>query len=130
MPKETKPKRPSKWKPAPAALAELFETAVQDSLPGAQLRKMFGYPAAFVHGHMFTGLFQESMFVRLSADDLAVFLQLRGARPFEPMPGRAMREYAVVPDAVLQSSRQLRTWLERAFAYARSLPPKPAKRGR
>jgi TfoX/Sxy family transcriptional regulator of competence genes len=31
------------------------------ALPEIQQRKMFGYPAAFVNGHMFAGVFQASV---------------------------------------------------------------------
>src|ERR1041384_4775378 len=57
-----------KWKPAPEALVLTFEKALQ-SVPEAQPRKVFGYPAAFVNGQMLAGLHQEHMILRLSTDD-------------------------------------------------------------
>ena len=95
--------------------------------PGAQVRKMFGYPAAFVNGNMLGGLFQDSMMLRLSADDLATIRDQDGAKPFEPMPGRVMREYIVVPGAILRSKAQLKAWVGRAYAYTSSLPAKASK---
>lgn len=53
------------WKKAPRELIKTFEDALA-TVPGAQMRKMFGYPAAFVNGQMFTGVFQDRVFVRLS----------------------------------------------------------------
>ena len=97
--------------------------------PQAQVRKMFGYPAAFVNGNMLAGLFQDSMMLRLSASDLTDIREQAGAQPFEPMPGRVMREYVVVPNAILKSKAELRTWVGRAFAYASSLPAKRTKSG-
>ena len=47
------------WEKAPADLAERFTTTVS-AMPGAQVRKMFGYPAGFVNGQMFTGNFASS----------------------------------------------------------------------
>lgn len=88
---------------------------------------MFGYPAAFVNGNMLGGLFQDRMMLRLSPADLETFRADTGAELFEPMPGRVMREYAVVPSAILKSKAKLRPWLARALAYTESLPPKPAK---
>jgi hypothetical protein len=35
-----------------------------------------------------------------------------------------MREYVVLPDSVLASSRTLRGWLLKAHTYASNLPPK------
>jgi TfoX/Sxy family transcriptional regulator of competence genes len=90
----------------------------------AERRKLFGYPSAFANGNMFAGLFQESLVLRLPEAERAKFLKLKGAHPFEPMAGRPMREYVVVPDAMLKSSRQLRGWLAKSYDYARTLPPK------
>ena len=97
------------------------------AFPRAELRKMFGYPAAFVNGNMMAGLFQDSMMLRLSAADRAKIRDDAGARPFEPAPGRVMREYVVVPDAIVKSEAELCKWLGNAFAYVSSLPAKPAK---
>jgi hypothetical protein len=44
------------WAKAPPELAERFSSTVA-ALPEAQVRKMFGYPAGFVNGHLFTGIF-------------------------------------------------------------------------
>ena len=64
---------------------------------------------------------------RSETGDRAAFLRQAGARVFEPMPGRAMREYVVVPAAVLKSRAKLNGWLNKALAYAQALPPKAAK---
>src|SRR5260221_5804505 len=92
MPKAEKTKREGSemtWR-SPAELVKLFEDAL-DNWPGAQIRKMFGYPAGFVNGQMFTGLHEDKMFVRLPADEMAAFLQMEGATQFAPMQGRPMR---------------------------------------
>jgi TfoX/Sxy family transcriptional regulator of competence genes len=115
-----------KWTKAPPELVARF-AALIEAVPGAEPRKMFGYPAGFVQGHLFAGVFQDDVFVRLSADDQAQLMKIPGSRPFEPMPGRAMRGYVVVPRAVLASPR-VRDWLEKAFAHAKSLPPKTRAR--
>jgi hypothetical protein len=73
---------------------------------------------------MFAGLHTESMVVRLGPAELVAFLELPGSRPFEPMPGRPMTGYAVVPGPILADERELRAWLERALAFTRGLPPK------
>jgi TfoX/Sxy family transcriptional regulator of competence genes len=88
---------------------------------------MFGFPCAFYNNQMFAGLFEEQMFVRLPADQRAELLAVPGAAPFEPMAGRPMREYVVLPESVLTSSGELSDWLDRALAYVAAMPPKPAK---
>ena len=119
-------KKPGKWRPAPPDLVERFQTALS-GIPGAEPRKMFGYPCAFVNGQMFTGLHQENLILRLSEADRREFLAMPGAKIFEPMPGRAMKEYAQATQEVIASPADLAAWMKRAFAYASSLPPKAKK---
>jgi TfoX/Sxy family transcriptional regulator of competence genes len=77
---------------------------------------------------MFVGLFQDRMMMRLPDNERASFLKLKGARPFEPMPGQPMREYVEVPEAVLNSKAKLKTWLGKSYEYAQSLPAKAKKK--
>jgi len=122
-PKKSKPM--PKWRPSPPELVKFFEKALKP-FSEIQTRKMFGYPVAFIKGHMFAGLHQDNMILRLSGDDRTGFLQQDGAKIFEPMPGRLMREYVVVPASMLRSAKPLDVWLKKAWTYARSLPPKAA----
>src|ERR1051325_6031683 len=92
MPEFTKP---------PAAMVELFGRTAH-RLPGVEPRRMFGYPAAFVNGNMFACLFQDRMMLRLSEKDR----KESGFPPFEPSPGRAMREYVTLPPEVLGSEKR------------------------
>lgn len=126
MPPTANRKPRMKWKAAPAPLVKTFEDVMR-RFPEAVVRKMFGFPAAFVNGNMMGGLFQDSMMLRLSAADLATIREKAGAKPFEPMPGRVMREYVVVPEAILKSKVELNMWVGKAFAYTSSLPAKPTK---
>jgi len=45
---------------------------------------------------MFAGLFRDDFFVRLPDAERAAFLARKDGRPFEPMPGRVMKDYALV----------------------------------
>jgi TfoX/Sxy family transcriptional regulator of competence genes len=122
----TKKSKPMpKWRPSPPELVKMFEKSLKP-FSEIQTRKMFGYPVAFVNSHMFAGLHQDNMILRLSGDDRTGFLQQDGAKIFEPLPGRFMREYVVVPASMLRSAKPLDAWLRKAWAYARSLPPKAA----
>jgi TfoX/Sxy family transcriptional regulator of competence genes len=47
-----------------------------------------------------------------------------GALPFEPMPGRAMKEYVVMPEAVWNDPDALEQWLLRSIEFVGVLPPK------
>ena len=114
------------WRPSPPDLIAVFEKAIA-TVPDAQARKMFGYPVAFANGKMFTGLHQKNMILRLSDEDRDALLRIKGAAPFEPMPGRAMKEYVTVPEPMLEKPAELKKWLARSYAYASSLPPKAKK---
>ena len=96
--------------------------------PTVTLRPMFGNLAAFVNGNMFAGTFKDSIVVRLAEADRAALLKLRGAAQFEPMPGRPMKEYAVVPPSIVAKPKELGAWIERAHRYGVTLPPKAAKK--
>jgi TfoX/Sxy family transcriptional regulator of competence genes len=111
------------WRKSPQALVELFDRALPPSRT-VERRRMFGYPAAFANGHLFAGLHQEDFILRLPEPARERAKREHGARPFEPVPGRQMREYVVLPEALLQDRATLAAWLARSMRYVRSLPPK------
>lgn len=111
-----------KWKKPSQKLIEKFHASVPG--PPAEHRKMFGFPAAFVNGNLFMGIFQESVMLRLPDAAPAEMGKLPGVVPFEPMPGRPMKEYVTVPDALISNRAKLAPWIAKSFAYAQSLPAK------
>jgi|SRR5579859_2045746 len=114
-----------KWRKSPDSLVQAFD----HSLPiveGVQRKSMFGYPCAFYQGHLFCGLHQDSIIVLLP-DARRDALVAAGASLFEPMPGRAMKEYVVVPAEVVADPQRLRALLSDALAHASSMAPKAAK---
>lgn len=113
------------WRKSSPELTALFESVAPDQ-PGVEARKMFGWPARFVNGNMFTGLHEETLIMRLSEEDRAAFLKSKGASIFEPMPGRKMQEYVVAPDTMLKEPDELRKWLQKSLTYASALPAKTA----
>ena len=58
------------WRKAPESLVSLFHASLPDD-PRVEHRKMFGYPAAFTDGHLFAGLHQEDLILRLTESDRA-----------------------------------------------------------
>jgi len=87
------------WPKASVELSELIEGAVR---PFAHSKKpMFGAPTYFANDAMFTGVFGDSLFLRLPEADRREFRARYGeATTFEPVEGRAMREYVVLPPEV------------------------------
>jgi TfoX/Sxy family transcriptional regulator of competence genes len=114
------------WQKSRGSLVDAFH----DALPkdrAVERRNMFGCPCAFVGGNMFCGLHEQRLFVRLSEAKRESLLGAPGAARFEPTKGRVMREYVVVPPAMLRDRAALRRWIREGFLYAGSLPPKPSK---
>lgn len=116
-----------RWTKVTPELTAIFDAVLPDD-PAVERRQMFGCPCAFTGGKLFAGLHQEDLLVRLDEPGRERLLAIDGARPFEPMPGRRMREYVVVPRTMLARRAKLAGWVARAFAYARALPDKPAKK--
>jgi len=108
---------------SPPELVARF-AAIADALPEVERRQMFGYPCIFVGGNLVTGLYQDLWHVRLAEPDRAELLAMPGAGPFEPMPGRAMGGYVVLPLDVVADDLALRGWVDRAIEHGRSMPPK------
>ena len=108
-------------KPSEQAKAAFQKLVPPD--PAVTTRPMFGNLAGFVNGNMFCGLFGEDLFVRVSDDDQAK-VRKEGGKPFEPMPGRAMTGYAVVPVGWQKKPDYTRVWIVTALAWSRQLPAK------
>ena len=107
---------------SPPDLVERFTTVIA-SRPQTKVRNMFGNPAAFINGNMTTGLFGASWWVRVSESDTAELIAAGGG-PFEPMAGRAMRGYTVLPGAIAADPEAAGAWVDRAIDHVATLPPK------
>ncbi len=116
-----------KWQPAPEDAQNAF-AIVSRNIGGFEPRKMFGYNCSFVNGNMFMGLHEVGLVLRLPEKEKEEMINNSGAKPFVPMPGKTMREYVVVPSAILNDPQELVLWVKKAYAYASSLPEKEQKR--
>jgi TfoX/Sxy family transcriptional regulator of competence genes len=111
---------------SPPALIERFDTVASD-FPEATRRLTFGFPCLYVGGNMVTGLYGESWHVRVDKDDTDELLRLPGARPFEPMPGRPMTGFTLLPEAIVDDDAAVREWVGRAIAHVSTMPVKTPK---
>ena len=118
------PSKPPKM-PKPTEETKDFFASLVPEHPAVSIRPMFGQLSAFVNGNMFMGIFGEDVLLRLPEDDRAE-LTAAGGGPFEPMPGRPMREYVLVPPAWREDPARIRRWAARALDHAEELPPKQA----
>jgi len=89
---------------------------------------MFGNESAFVNGNMFYGLFGNDLFVRLSDEDRKELLENKGSSLLEPMKGRPMKEYVVLPRAWMDQPETLQRWVSRSLQWASQLPEKRSKK--
>jgi TfoX/Sxy family transcriptional regulator of competence genes len=112
------------WKKSPPELIAAFDKA-RPKDPAVKSRPMFGYPALFLNGNMFAGTYRNKIVVRFGED--RALAGAKAAKTFEPMPGRAMKDYLVVPETVARSPAELRAWIAHARSYAKTLPPKKAR---
>jgi TfoX/Sxy family transcriptional regulator of competence genes len=112
-------------KPSEQAKAAFLKLVPPD--PAVTTRPMFGNLSGFVNGNMFCGLFGEDLFVRVSDDDQAR-VRKQGGRPFEPMPGRAMTGYVVVPAGWQRKPDATRDWIVTALVWTRAFPAKDKPR--
>ena len=89
---------------------------------------MFGGIEFFVKRNMFAGAHQDSIFLRLSPEDrLRIFDKNPEVAPFEPLPGRVMKEYVVLPDHLCENKKIFSVWVDRSYRFVTSLPGKKGK---
>lgn len=116
---------PSKLPRPTQETKDYFASIVPDH-PAVNIRPMFGQLSAFVNGNMFMGIFGDDVLVRLLEADREEVL-VAGGRVFEPMPGRPMREFVVLPGAWRDDPKRVREWAARSLDHADELPPKQPK---
>src|SRR5262245_9564488 len=83
---------------------------------GAKRSQMFGMPVLKVGDKVFAGTFGDAMTFKLGLEDLEKARRQAGVEAFEPMKGRAMKEWVLVP---LANARKWPNLAERAFDYLR-----------
>ncbi|TGA98317.1 hypothetical protein E4665_08715 [Sporolactobacillus shoreae] len=114
------------WEKADRNLGEYLGTLVADY--ACKKKLMFGAAVYFVNDNMWTGVKGKIVFLRLSENDrLTIQTESDEIRPFEPAPGRFMKEYVEVPESKLADDAFARKWLDISYSYVKSLPPKVKK---
>ena len=115
------------WRKPSPELIEFLAEQMKES--DAQVKMMFGSPTYFINDNMLAGIHQESLFVRLSAQDRQRLAdEYDEVVPFEPMAGRVMKEYVVLPESVY--NEHFDDIIDKAISYVSSLPPKEPKKKR
>jgi len=114
------------WKKAPAKLVDFIYGEMKDR--NCDFEKMFGYPVYFLNGNMFVGVHGDKLFLRLSDVDMAEIMKgFKDVFAFEPIPGRAMKGYVVLPKSVYSDDELFGEWLDKSIRFVSSLPQKKKK---
>ena len=106
---------------------EFFRSILPDD-PRITIRPMFGNISAFVNGNMFAGLFGNDLFMRVSQESQKELLEKKGASLLEPMKGKPMKEYVVIPKAWRNQPERVQLWVSRSLDWTSRLPPKKTKK--
>jgi TfoX N-terminal domain len=101
-----------------------FQSLVPDEAD-VETNPMFGNVGAFVHGHMFMGLFGRDVGVTLDESDHARLAAIPGAGPFGPAE-RPMGGYVTIPAD--WTAREATPWIAKAYTAAAALPPKQSEK--
>jgi hypothetical protein len=110
-------------RPSPETIA--YYDAAVPSDPRATKGQMFGHPCAFVNGNMFFGTFAQSVVARVGTDRTAELA--RGElKVFEPMAGRAWKEYLQVESGALPPA-EIAALAAEALEWTATLPAKKSK---
>lgn len=92
--------------------------------PGLAEKKMFGGLAFLLNGNMACGVHGGELIVRLAADETDSALTEPEVRPFDLSGGRPMKGWILVGADGHADDDDLRRWVDRGVAYAKTLPPK------
>jgi len=107
---------------------ELYQKVLR-TIPAIE-RKGDANPYTSLNGNMFTLLHSSGVLAfRLPEEEREKFLKKYKTSLFEAY-GTVMKEYAVVPDALLKKTSELAKWLEVSYSYAQTLKPKATKKKR
>ena len=113
------------WKKPSEKLIKLLQQAA-DSRSEVEKRKMFGCPCYFVGGNMAFGVFADTLFFRLDEKDRKTLSRNIG-KPFEPQPGRTMKEYLQIPGENTIDGKLLNELITKSVLYTAGIPPKKKK---
>jgi TfoX/Sxy family transcriptional regulator of competence genes len=115
------------WKKPSEKLSKFLEERI--SAFDVKKKKMFGCPIYFANDNMLTGVFENDIFIRLSEKDRnKIISENDEVMPFEPVKGRVMKEYVVLPDSLYNNPEKFHELLNSSYDHVSSLPAKKKKK--
>lgn len=86
-------------------------------------KKMFGGICFLINGNMFSGIYKDFVFLRLGKEASQSALKLPFVKPFD-ITGKPMKGWVMITKDGINTDENLKNWLNKARAFAKSLPPK------
>jgi len=86
---------------------------VMQGIPEAKPGKMFGMPGYMVNGKLAVGVFENGVVAKLGPERAKALIGQQGIGTFEPMPGRAWKDWI----SIRSDFKQHRALLEEAVRY-------------
>jgi len=115
------------WKKPGEELSKFLDEKI--SAFDVKKKKMFGCPVYFANDNMLAGVFENDIFIRLPEQDRKTIISENDeVKPFEPVKGRVMKEYVVLPDSLYNHPEKFHELLRSSYEYVLSLPAKQKKK--
>ena len=108
------------------AFDENLAGRIRDALArkrGVKEKKMFGCICFMLNGNALTGVWKDSLIVRLGPYEGEAALLEPHVRAFD-ITGRPMRNWVVVEPEGVEDDEQLEVWIQRAVKFVAKLPKK------
>lgn len=111
------------WKKPNEELSKFLDESISSF--DVKKKKMFGCPVYFANDNMVAGVFENDIFIRLSEKERKeLILENDEVMPFEPLKGRVMKEYVVLPDSLYNDPEKFHGLLRSSYDHVSSLPAK------
>ena len=86
-------------------------------------KKMFGGVCHLLNGNMVGGVYKDYLILRLGEEEAAEALKLSYTKPFD-ITGKPMKGWVMVEGRGFKTDEKLKSWLMKARAFVKTLPPK------
>jgi TfoX/Sxy family transcriptional regulator of competence genes len=86
-------------------------------------KNMFGGICHLLNGNMFCGVHKDFLILRLGEGKAGEALELPFVKPFD-ITGKPMTGWVMVEEQGFKGDQELKSWLEKARAFAKTLAPK------
>ena len=98
-------------------------TQIVSRWKNSEAKKMFGGVCHLLHGNMLCGVYKDYLILRLGEKASSAALKKAYARPFD-ITGKPMKGWVMMEQRGFKSTDQLRSWLNQAKDFVKTLPPK------